>query len=175
MFCSGCGQSLAPGQAACPQCGRPVPPVVPPVPGIQFQLESYAGKVKILSIFWFIYAGLSLVLGIVGLAFASAFFSGQFGPWMHGPWMHGPWMNGPVPPNFFGPALIHFAWAILVVRTGLALVAAWGLMEHAQWGRILAIVVAILSILKFPFGTAMAIWTLVVLLGYRNARLYEQL
>ncbi|HUX27913.1 MAG TPA: hypothetical protein VMV39_03965, partial [Terracidiphilus sp.] len=78
---------------------------------------------KILSIFWFIYAGLSLVLGFVGLAFARAFFSGQFGPWMHGPWM-----NGPMPPNFFGPALIHFAWAILVVRTGLALVAAWGLM-----------------------------------------------
>jgi hypothetical protein len=28
---------------------------------------------------------------------------------------------------------------------------------------------AFLSLLKFPFGTAIGIWTLVVLLGYRNA------
>jgi hypothetical protein len=38
-----------------------------------------------------------------------------------------------------------------------------------------AIVAAVFSLLKFPFGTAMAIWTLVVLLGYRNTTLYEQL
>jgi hypothetical protein len=48
-------------------------------------------------------------------------------------------------------------------------------MEHSQWGRIVAIVAAFLSLLKFPFGTALGIWTLVVLLGYRNSSLYEQL
>ena len=170
MFCSGCGQSLAPGQAFCSQCGRPVGVPVPPVPGLEFQLDSYAGKVKLLSIFWFIYAGLNLVLGFAGLAIMRAFFSGQFAPWMHGPWAH-----GPMPPEFLGSALIPLVWAFLILRVGLALLAAWGLLAHTRWGRILAIIVAILSILKFPFGTAMAIWTLIVLLGYRNARLYEQL
>jgi hypothetical protein len=29
--------------------------------------------------------------------------------------------------------------------------------------------------LKFPIGTALGIWSLVVLLGYRNTTLYEQL
>jgi hypothetical protein len=29
------------------------------------------------------------------------------------------------------------------------------------------------SILKFPFGTALAIWTLVTLMGYRNTTLYD--
>jgi hypothetical protein len=38
-----------------------------------------------------------------------------------------------------------------------------------------AIVAAFLSVLKFPFGTAMGIWTLVMLLGYRNTTLYGQL
>jgi len=38
-----------------------------------------------------------------------------------------------------------------------------------------AIVAAIVNIYKFPFGIAMGIWTLVVLLGYRNSTLYEQL
>jgi hypothetical protein len=161
---------LAPGQGFCPQCGHPVATAVPPVPGLEFQLENYASKVKTLGIVWFIYAGLALVTGIIGLAFANAILSGGFGPWMQGPWAH-----GALPPMWFGPALVHFVWIFLVLRVGLALVAGWGLLEHTQWGRIVAIVAAFLSLLKFPLGTAMGIWTLVVLLGYRNSTLYEQL
>jgi uncharacterized membrane protein (DUF2068 family) len=71
--------------------------------------------------------------------------------------------------------IIGFGWSVLIVRSGLALVAAWGLLERTQWGRIVAIVAAFLSLLKFPIGTALGIWSLVVLLGYRNTTLYEQL
>ena len=143
---------------------------VPPIPGLQFQVESYAGKVKALSIVWFIYAGLSLLLGFMGMAFAGAYFSGHFGPWMHGPWA-----GGPFRPEWLGPSFFHFVWIFVLVRAGLALAAAWGLMERTQWGRVVAIAAAFLSILKFPFGTALAIWTLVTLLGYRNSTLYDQL
>lgn len=170
MYCSGCGQVLTPGQTACPQCGRQAGIPVPVVPGLAYQLESYAGKVRALSIVWFVYAGLSVAWGLAGLAFAGMVISGQFGPWMNGPWSH-----GPIPPGVFGPALMRFAWVTVLVRAGLALVAGWGLYEHAQWGRIVAIVAAILCLLKFPLGTALGIWTLVVLLGYRNTTLYEQL
>jgi hypothetical protein len=48
-------------------------------------------------------------------------------------------------------------------------------MVRAPWGRVLAIIAAFVNIIKFPFGTALAIWTLVMLMGYRNATLYEQL
>lgn len=164
MFCSGCGEALAPGQAFCPKCGRPLAPSVPPVPGLEFQVESYAGKVKTLGIFWFVYAGLSLVVGLAGLTFAKAFLSGGMGPWMRDS-----------PPMWLGPAFIHLIWVMLVLRAGLALVAGWGLMEHTQWGRLVAIVAAILCLIKFPFGTALGIWTLVMLLGYRNSTLYDQL
>ena len=167
MFCSGCGQAVEPGHAFCPQCGRPVVAPVPAVPGLQFQLESYAGKVRALSIVWFIYAGLSMLFGFMGLAFANAF--------MRGPWMHGPWIHGPLPPEWLFPAVIHFAWIFVVIRSALALAVGWGLSEHTQWGRIVAIVAAFLSLLKFPFGTALGIWTLVVLLGYQNSTLYQQL
>jgi len=168
MYCSGCGQALTQGQLVCPQCGRQVAPTVPPVPGLQFEVENYASKIRVLSIFWFIYAGLGFMLGIAGLTFAKAFFSGAFGPWMHGP------MNSPMP-FFFGPAFLHLIWLMLTLRSLLAFAAGYGLMQHQQWGRLVAIVAAVFSILKFPFGTAMAIWTLVVLLGYRNQALYEQL
>ena len=142
---------------------------VPSVPGFEYQLQNYAGKVKALSIVWYIYAAFSLVTGFFGLAFARAFFAGHFGPWMHGPWGNAPF------PGFFGPAMIHFVWVMLLIRSLLAFVAGWGLMERAPWGRIVAIVAAFLNILKFPFGTALGIWTLVVLLGYRNTKLYEEL
>jgi hypothetical protein len=119
---------------------------------------------------WFIYGGLSLLLGVVGLAFANSFLNGG-GFWMHGPWARGGFPLGPG----FGPAIIHFAWTMVILRSCLAFAAGWGLMERAPWGRVVAIVAAFLSILKIPFGTALAIWTLVSLLGYRNTSLYDQL
>jgi hypothetical protein len=55
MFCSGCGQALGAGQAFCPTCGKSLTAPLPPVPGMQFLLDSYGGKIRILSICWFIY------------------------------------------------------------------------------------------------------------------------
>ncbi len=165
MFCSGCGHALAGGQPACPQCGRPVAPIAPPIPGFEYQLAGYSNKVKTLGILWLVYAGLSTVLGIAAVSFAKAFFAGGFGPWAH----------GPMPAPFFFPAAMHFIWLALVVRGILAAAAGWGLLERAPWGRILAIVAAVVCLVKIPFGTALGIATLVILLGYRNSVLYEQL
>lgn len=168
MYCSGCGLELAPGQAFCPQCGRPVAPGIPslaPVPNLAFQVESYRAKIRALAIAWFVYAGLMLLVGFVGLSFARHFLTGAFGPGMHG---------GGAPPWFF-PMILRIAWGLLLVRSGLAVAAGWGMLEQAGWGRIVAIIAAFFSLFNFPFGTAIGIWTLVVLLGYRNAMLYEQL
>jgi hypothetical protein len=140
------------------------------MPGLAFQLESYAGKVRALGVVWLIYAVVALVTGIAGLAFANAILSGHSAPWMYGPWGRCPLAH-----MGFGPVILRFAWVFLLVRVGLAAVAGWGLLERTQWGRIVAIVAAILSLIRFPFGTAMGIWTLIMLLGYRNSTLYEQL
>jgi hypothetical protein len=168
MYCSGCGQALAPGQGFCPQCGRPIALAAPPVPGMSFLVDAYASKIKTLGIFWFIYAGINLLLGLAGMAFLRAWTS-HFG------WSHGPW-GGDFPfGSWFGPAVLHAALAFVLIRSGLALAAGWGLMERAPWGRFVALVAAFLNILKFPFGTALGIFTLVLLLGYRNNTLYSQL
>jgi hypothetical protein len=142
------------------------------VPGLEFQLQNYAGKVKTLAIVWFIYAGIYLLHGVAGLTFARAFFSGGFGPWSH--WSHGPLAHGPFPPEFFA-GMLGFVWVALVIKTCLALVAGWGLLEQEPWGRIVAIVAAFIFLINIPFGTAMGIWTLVMLLGYRNSTLYDRL
>jgi hypothetical protein len=136
----------------------------------EFQLANYANRVRALSTVWFIYGGLGLVFGVLGMTFANSFLNGGFGMWMHG----GPWGRTPFGPNF-GPAFFHFIWVMIVLRSGLAFAAGYGLMERAPWGRVVAIVAAFLSIIKIPFGTALGIWTLVTLLGYRNTTLYDQL
>jgi hypothetical protein len=141
------------------------------VPGLQFQLENYAGKVRTLSMVWFLYSAVSLFTGLAGLSFAHAFFSNH----SFGPWGHGPWSDGEGPPFWLGQTIFHVIWVAVVFRAVLSLIAGWGLHERTQWGRVVAIVAAVLSLLKFPFGTALGIWTLVVLLGYQNATLYEQL
>ncbi len=165
MYCSGCGRSLEQGQVICPQCNRPVAPAVPPVPGFEFVLAGYASKIRVLGILWLVYAGITLIFGFAGLAFAHAFMSGGFGPWMHG---HAPQM-------WFFPGLLRFAWVFLLGRAVLAAVAGWGLLERTQWGRIVAIVAAILSLIRIPLGTALGIATLIILIGTRNWTLYEDL
>jgi hypothetical protein len=146
--------------------------VAPPplVPAFQFELANYASKMRALSTVWFIYGGISVVFGIIGMTVTDAFLTGHMGPWAHGPWAH----HG-MPPFWFSPVLLRFGWMYVIARAGLALMAGWGLMERASWGRIVAIIAAFVNIIKFPFGTALAIWTLVMLIGYRNATLYDQL
>ncbi len=170
MFCSGCGQAMPPGQSVCGRCGRAAV-MAPPVPGLMLELESYASKLRTLSIVWFVYGGFSVVFGVLGLVFARAFFAGRMGSFGFG----GPW-GGHFPfPPFFMAILLRFVWFWVIVRVGLALAAGWGLAHRAPWGRVVAIVSAFWNVFKFPFGTAIGIWTLVVLLGYRNATLYNEL
>jgi uncharacterized membrane protein (DUF2068 family) len=169
MFCSGCGRQLEAGQGFCPQCGRVAAPATSPVvpaPGFEYELDRYASKVRVLGILWLVFGGLSLLAGLAALHFAHDLFSGGFGPWAQ---------NHHMFPDWFLPAMIHFALAMIILRAIVCAVAGWGLLERTQWGRIMAIIAAVICMLKIPFGTALGIATLVILLGYRNSTLYDSL
>ncbi|HEX8811982.1 MAG TPA: hypothetical protein VF742_08325 [Terracidiphilus sp.] len=171
MYCSGCGLELAPGQMSCARCGRTVAAQAPAIPGYELQLHNFASQIRALSIVWFIYAALTLVTGALGIAMANAALTGRMGQWLHGQGGVGEWPMG----LWFGPAILRFIWVFVIARVALAAAAGWGLMERAPWGRVVAIVAAVVNLIKFPFGTAVAIWTLVMLIGYRNTTLYDQL
>jgi hypothetical protein len=48
--------------------------------------------------------------------------------------------------------------------TGIAeIISGWGLLDRKKWSRILAIVMGIINLLAFPFGTALGVYTLFVL------------
>jgi len=44
------------------------------------------------------------------------------------------------------------------------LLAGYGLLKHREWGRLLALVVAFLNLINFPFGTLLGVYALWVLL-----------
>ena len=73
------------------------------------------------------------------------------------------------------PWLIPLITTILIGRTILSVVTGLALVNRAPWARILAIVAAFLTILKPITGTALAIYTLWVLLPGPSAQEYDQI
>jgi hypothetical protein len=78
----------------------------------------------------------------------------------------------------FSPFLmggILSAGILLALFAGVHLLLAWGLLERQPWARILGIVVAFLALIRFPFGTALGIYTLWVLLPESSEREYDEI
>jgi hypothetical protein len=64
---------------------------------------------------------------------------------------------------------------LLALFAAAYLVLAWGLLERQPWARVLGIVLAFLALLRIPFGTALGIYTLWVLLPESSGREYDAL
>jgi hypothetical protein len=48
-----------------------------------------------------------------------------------------------------------------------------GLIRHQEWARILVLVLAFLALLNVPFGTALGIYTMIVLFHPETVRLFQ--
>jgi hypothetical protein len=119
------------------------------------------------SIVWFIFAVYRLVTGLAGLAFFRAAATGRL--WS-GFGASGPW--GPFGSHWMA-ALYPVIAAATVLMAGLSFLVAYGLTTRQPWGRMLAIIVAAISLFKFPFGTAIGIYTLWVLAPGESGLEYE--
>jgi hypothetical protein len=119
---------------------------------------------------WCAYGVYRLITGLLGFFFVRAFAWHRAGSdWPFGAWRmhHGlafPWMA-------FLPGIIGIA----VVMAALALFAGLSLLKRRPYGRVLAIVLAVLALFKFPLGTALGIYTLWVLAPATSALEYETL
>jgi hypothetical protein len=61
----------------------------------------------------------------------------------------------------------------LIIISLPGILAGIGLLKMQPWGRIVAIVVGVLHILSFPFGTALGVYTLWVLLNAETEGLFR--
>lgn len=66
-----------------------------------------------------------------------------------------------------------FVAGLMLVLALPGIAAGYGVLRHANWGRILAIVVAILSLLCFPIGTMVGLYALWVLLQESAPELFN--
>ena len=173
MFCDRCGSQLASGAQSCASCGKVVAPGAVPaamtaaVPSAQGRVRRHIHRLATL---WVVNGVLRLVGVSWFMLFGGKFFPGRV--WM-GPrvWPLGP---GWGIDSFFPGGL--FSLGIFLGFFGvLHLVLAWGLFERQPWARVLGLVMGILALLRFPFGTALGIYTLWVLAPEQSAREYDQL
>jgi hypothetical protein len=167
MFCSGCGQPVDPNQQYCLKCGRAVPQVAPvatPTPWFYTRVHRH---IQSLSILWIAYGVWTILGWLLAMSFFAGWFGGYFGHMHHGPFGEFPFANLP----WFAPLItsIVFGRAFLCFLTGITL------NRRTSWARMLAIVVAFLTLIKPITGTALAIYTLWVLLPSPSAQEYDQM
>ena len=172
MYCSGCGQPVEPSQQFCLKCGRAIPqiepisPVVPNAPSTWFYTRVHR-HLQSLSVLWIAYGILTIVTWALAMSFFAGWAHGYFGHMHHGPFGEFPFNNIPRFAPFITAMVI--ARAVLCFATGIAL------HRRTPWARILALVAAFLTLIKPILGTALAIYTLWVLLPSPSAQEYEQM
>ena len=154
MFCSQCGGTIQPGQKFCSVCGRPIGLAPTTVPGRQNRV---AGNIKLLAVLWMVISAFRLLPGLfmVTVLGRPSFF--------------------PEDVPFFVPGLLHGIGIFLLGGAAIGLLAGWGLWERQPWARMLAIVLGVISLVEVPFGTALGIYTLWVLMPAQSEAEYRQL
>jgi hypothetical protein len=85
---------------------------------------------------------------------------------------HGSWFEPLAVPGFVHGILAIVGWALLAGSI-LGLVTGWGLVQREPWARSLAIVMACFNMVNMPFGTALGIYTLWVLLPAASEQEYH--
>ncbi len=116
------------------------------------------GHVKAVAVLWIIY-------GALGLLFTFFLFAVLFGisfiPDM-----------GPEAPVILRSLAIGMG-LFFGILTLPELIAGFGIFNHREWGRIVGLAVAFLNLISFPIGTALSVYTLVILLNRDTVPLFK--
>ncbi|HEU5402639.1 MAG TPA: zinc ribbon domain-containing protein [Terriglobales bacterium] len=155
MFCNHCGSVLPAGAAFCPSCQAQAALIPERKPKVQSHLT-------LLTALWFAMGAIRLIaaLAVFGVAsFLLPAISQQ--------------QREPIP--FFVPTLLTCVGALVALIALLSLAVGWGLHQRAPWARMLALVMAFFSLLSVPLGTALGIYTLVVLLPAESEKEWTEI
>ena len=155
MFCNACGSQIQPQFNVCPNCGRPIVALAATWPS---RLERH---LRTLGILWIVAGALFAIPGLVLMTIGSVVRLGI-----------------PASENlarFIGPLVLSFLGGSLFVVAVGGILVGWGLLKHESWARGVAIVLGILSLFHPPFGTALGIYTLWVLLSDHSGAQYDRL
>jgi hypothetical protein len=159
MFCTYCGSPIASEQSVCANCGRSST-------GARVacaERARVAEHVHLLAILWFVIGAFWLIPAVI-MAVLATFITV-------------PLVAEGVPKIalVLAPGLFVVLCVVFLVSAALRFVAGWGLLKLRPWGRTFALVIAFLGLLHPPFDTALAIYTLFVLLPDAAGDEYRQM
>jgi zinc-ribbon domain len=159
MFCDKCGTPLQAGQQFCSSCGKELPGIT--VAGYP-QRGRVAEHVRLVGILWLALSALHAVGGVILFIVANTIF-------LH---LHEFGAPQNVPSGFLH-SLLCFLAILLLVKSAVGFAAGWGLLQREPWARLLAVVLAFLALFNIPFGTALGVYTMWVLLPMQSEQEYE--
>jgi hypothetical protein len=106
-------------------------------------------------------AAWSAIGGVVVLVLANTLF------------LHLPVNPENLPTGWLHPFL-SFIGVLVLLKAGAAVAVGWGLLNREPWARIVAIVLAFIALFNIPFGTALGVYTLWVLLPSESESEYQE-
>jgi hypothetical protein len=158
MFCDGCGTVVQPGQAFCSKCGKQI---VGPISVMQPRPGRVQGHVRLLALFWLAFSAFNTVGAVILYVLANTLFAR---------------MNETGNAPAFLRPLLSVVAILLFAKAAIGFIAGWGLLQHEKWARVLALVLAFVSLFtNIPFGTALGVYTMWVLLSADSEREYDAL
>jgi len=131
-----------------------------------------AEHLRLLSLFHYIAGGINLAISLL-IALQMVFFYGIMNQFIMGE-MHRPFPRH----GNFGPAIFEFILFVIVIFMILFIVFSIlqilsGTYLKARKNRIFSFVIAIISLLSFPYGTILGVMTLIVLNRISVIELYK--
>jgi len=162
MYCDACGNALQPGQAFCSKWSKQIVgavSVTQPLPG---RVEKH---LHLLGVLWFALSAFNALGGLFLLILGSALFP------------HLREIKG-VPPDVpvgFLTSLFTTLGIVVLAKAACGFGAGWGLLQRESWARLLALVLAFISLFNVPLGTALGVYTLWALLPSQSQEEYEAL
>jgi hypothetical protein len=160
MFCDACGAPVQPGQGFCSKCGKQI---IGPVSFGQPRPGRVQEHVRLVGLFWLAFSAFNTVGAVVLYILANTLFA------------HLHQLGSPEDaPAFLRPLLSVIA-IFLFAKAAIGFLAGWGLLQHEKWARVIALVLAFISLFHIPFGAALGVYTLWVLLPSESEREYDAL
>ena len=160
MFCDRCGATVEQDQRFCGRCGKGLFGEIVTTRPLPNRVEEH---IRLLGVLWLAMSALNAIAGVVLCLLGNTLF-----PHLHE--MGAP----PEVPTSFLASLFGALGIMILVKAALGFAAGWGLLRREPWARMLTVVLSFLALLNIPFGTALGIYSLWVLLSDQAEREYQQ-
>jgi hypothetical protein len=187
MFCQRCGTALDTAAQFCGSCGARTPHnrQLPALSHRSDEIspavakQALAGHVRVMAILWAIYSGFRILMAAWTVVFSRMLL----------PAVMDTVSKTMADQNSGDPDTVPIIQAVMHMLSGFYILSAvisilagalgfwvaWALMKRERSGRTLALVVACVSLISIPLGTALGIYTLVIFLPTRAERTYREL